>query len=115
MPWLFSYGTLQDPRVQQTLFGRTFAAVSAALPGFRRGRVPVAPGDTLNAHLSFYEDAVYTGRAGDVVAGTVLEVTADELIRADGYESPAGYARVEVALASGDRAWVYVHRPGVTP
>lgn len=114
MPWLFSYGTLQDPRIQRALFGRVFVARPDALTGYTRGRVPVAPGDTDNAHLTHYENAVPTGHADDRIDGTVLEVTADELRRADDYEAPAGYARREVTLASGLSAVVYVHDPSRT-
>lgn len=107
MPWLFSYGTLQESRVQQALFGRTFDGRPDALPGFTRGKVPVVAGDTLNAGLTHYENVEPTGRADDLVHGTVLDVTEGELTQADDYESPAAYARVEVTLASGLRAWVY--------
>lgn len=109
MPWLFSYGTLQEPRIQRALFGRTFTSRPDALPGYTRGRVPVAPGDTENAHLTHYENAVPTGHAGDRIDGTVLDVTDAELRRADDYEAPAGYVRCEVTLASGLAAVVYVH------
>src|SRR5262245_38761960 len=99
MPWLFSYGTLQEARVQQALFGRVFSGRPDALPGYTRGKVPVVPGDTLNAGLTHYENVVATGRPVDRVDGAVLEVTKAELLRADDYESPAAYARVEVTLA----------------
>ena len=49
----------------------------------------------------------FTGRDTDGVAGTVFEVTADELQRADRYEV-AAYRRVSVTLRSGRQAWVYV-------
>lgn len=107
MPLLFSYGTLQEARVQNALFGRTFTSRPDALPGFTRGHVPVVAADALNAGLTHYENAVHTGREGDAVDGTVLEVTDAELEQADDYESPAGYVRVEVTLASGVRAWLY--------
>ena len=41
------------------------------------------------------------------MAGTVFEVSEDELARADTYEVDA-YRRVAVTLASGLAAWVYV-------
>jgi gamma-glutamylcyclotransferase (GGCT)/AIG2-like uncharacterized protein YtfP len=49
----------------------------------------------------------FTGRDDSRVTGTVLEVTEQELARADAYE-PAGYERVSATLASGRQAWVYV-------
>ena len=111
MPLLFSYGTLQEPRVQRALFGRALAGTPDALTGFVRGQVPVAEGDALNADLAHYENAVVTGRPGDRIDGTALQVSDDDLARADDYESPADYVRVAVTLGSGARAWVYVHGP----
>jgi hypothetical protein len=115
MPLLFSYGTLQEPRVQLALFGRTLDGTPDALTGFVRGQVPVVAGDSLNADLTHYENAVVTGRPEDRIDGTALQVTDDELTRADDYESPADYVRVAVTLASGARAWVYVHGPSRPP
>lgn len=115
MPLLFSYGTLQEPRVQRALFGRTLDGTPDALTGFVRGQVPVVAGDSLNAGLTHYENAVGTGRPADQIDGTALQVTDDELAAADGYESPADYVRVAVTLASGARAWVYVHGPSRRP
>ena len=43
----------------------------------------------------------------DVVDGSVLELTSVELRAADAYEVN-DYRRIEVTLASGRRAWVYV-------
>jgi gamma-glutamylcyclotransferase (GGCT)/AIG2-like uncharacterized protein YtfP len=72
---LFSYGTLQDKKVQVAHFGREL-----------RGR-PANPADE--------------------VAGSVFEITAEELAAADQYEVP-DYERVAVELKSGAQAWVYV-------
>jgi hypothetical protein len=51
--------------------------------------------------------AKFTGRASDVVSGTVFAVTRQEVLNADGYEVPA-VKRVAVVLQSGTRAWAYV-------
>jgi hypothetical protein len=111
MPWLFSYGTLQESHVQQALFGRTFTSRPDALPHFVRGRVPVVPDDRLNAGLTHYENAVFSGHASDRIEGTVLDLSDAELQQADIYEAPAAYERVEATLASGLRAWVYLRHP----
>jgi gamma-glutamylcyclotransferase (GGCT)/AIG2-like uncharacterized protein YtfP len=111
MALLFSYGTLQEARVQRALFGRVVEGTPDVLTGFVRGQVPVVDGDTLNADLPHYENAVVTGRPEDRIDGTALQVSDDDLARADDYESPADYVRVAVTLASGARAWVYVHGP----
>jgi hypothetical protein len=51
--------------------------------------------------------ATFTGRASDVVAGTVFAVTLDEIRNADAYEV-AAVRRVAVVLQSGITAWAYV-------
>ncbi len=51
--------------------------------------------------------ARFTGRASDVLFGTVFRVTPDDLQNADKYEVDA-CKRVAVTLRSGVRAWVYV-------
>ena len=50
---------------------------------------------------------VPTGDPTDSIAGSVLDLTDDDLRRADAYEVD-DYRRVEASLASGDNAWVYV-------
>jgi hypothetical protein len=40
-----------------------------------------------------------------------LELTENELARADEYEAEYGYRRVLVQLKSGREGWVYVHDP----
>jgi hypothetical protein len=51
--------------------------------------------------------ARFTGRASDVIPGTVFAVTPEEIQNADRYEVPA-VKRVAVVLESGVGAWVYV-------
>ncbi|RJT86254.1 gamma-glutamylcyclotransferase, partial [Arthrobacter frigidicola] len=46
-------------------------------------------------------------QADDSVAGTVFQISEEELAAADRYEV-ADYKRVAVTLASGLTAWVYV-------
>jgi gamma-glutamylcyclotransferase (GGCT)/AIG2-like uncharacterized protein YtfP len=108
MPWLFSYGTLQDKAVQLAQFGRQLDGGPDALLGFTRGQVAVDDDEGRAAGLTHYENAVPSAQATDRIEGVALEVTDDELLRADDYEAPAGYTRHEVTLASGTRAWVYI-------
>ena len=42
--------------------------------------------------------------------GTVFEVTEAELAMADTFEAQFDYRRVNVTLASGNDAWVYVYQ-----
>ena len=98
MPLLFSYGTLQQEEVQRSTFGRLLRGEKDALPAF-------AP--SLVGH---HANATFTGRADTSVDGTVFELNEDELAAADEYERHADYIRLDVRLASGKRAWVYVDR-----
>jgi gamma-glutamylcyclotransferase (GGCT)/AIG2-like uncharacterized protein YtfP len=47
------------------------------------------------------------GAQSDQIAGTVFEITSEELAAADRYEV-SDYKRIAVTLASGRTAWVYV-------
>ena len=112
MPLLFSYGTLQDPEVQRATFGRTLRGEPDALPGFEASLVKIegtvmatVPGRTHHANV------IRSHRNDSRVEGTVLEVSDGELMAADAFEAPARYGRIEVPLASGKRAWVYVFNP----
>jgi len=112
MAWLFSYGTLRDPAVQQATFGRQLASRDDRLPGYRVAMLEITDPDVLAVSgLSHHPILVETGDAADTVPGTALEVTDDDLVAADGYEVD-DYHRVLVSLASGVQAWVYV---GATP
>lgn len=107
---LFSYGTLQDPRVQRATFGRELAMAPDGLPGYRTELIEIHDADVVRTSgLAHHPALVPTGRDADVVAGSVLVLTADELAAADAYEVD-DYVRVGVTLASGAAAWAYVSR-----
>ena len=78
------------------------------MPGCRRTMVEITDprviaqsGTNLHPIVSLSDDPA------DEVAGMVFEITADELAAADAYEV-SDYKRVQVRLASGLDAWVYV-------
>jgi gamma-glutamyl AIG2-like cyclotransferase len=105
---LFSYGTLQLEAVQMATFGRRLTGTGDALRGFEL--VPLKIEDQTVVAISgkaLHTMARFTGRASDVVSGTVYAVTPDELQHADRYEV-AAVTRVAVVLQSGVRAWAYV-------
>jgi gamma-glutamylcyclotransferase (GGCT)/AIG2-like uncharacterized protein YtfP len=109
MPLLFSYGTLQEERVQLSTFGRLLRGERDELPGFEGSlvriedpQVAAASGRTHHANVTF------NGRSDSRVSGMVFEVTDAELDAADQYEQSAAYTRIAVRLASGKQAWVYV-------
>jgi hypothetical protein len=108
MPLLFSYGTLRDGAVQQSIFGRLLESSSDELVGFEQTLFEVTdPAFVATSGKSHHAMLRRTDRPEHRVRGLALEVTDDELALADAYE-PAGYARAATVLASGRDAWVYV-------
>ena len=110
MPLLFTYGTLRDPAVQVANFGRELAGRPDSVLGFRLDQVEITDPHVLAVSgLTHHPILVATGDPAHSVAGAVLTLTDDDLLRADEYEVD-DYQRVEAPLASGDKAWVYVGR-----
>ena len=107
MPFLFSYGTLQQAAVQLSTFGRIVRGDPDELVGFGQTLIEIAdPVFVAGSGKSHHAIVKFNGRDDSRVSGTVLEVSAEELARSDAYE-PDGYRRVEVTLPSGRQAWVY--------
>ncbi|QRY77171.1 gamma-glutamylcyclotransferase [Pseudomonas sp. PDNC002] len=105
---LFSYGTLQDKAVQLASFGRELQGHADALVGFREDWVEITDPAVLATSGKTHHPIVQpSGVDSDRVAGTVFQITADELLAADAYEV-ADYHRVSVRLQSGLQAWVYI-------
>jgi hypothetical protein len=101
VPHLFSYGTLQQDDVQRATFGRLLQGHADALPGFAQAMVAIDDPQVVATSGKTHHPIVRcSGVASDRVAGTVFEVSDDELARADDYEVDA-YRRVAVTLASG--------------
>ena len=116
MPWLFSYGTLQQRDVQLATFGRSLDGEEDALPGFEPSlvkiedaRIAAGLGRTHHANVTF------NGRRDSLVSGTAYNVTEAELAAADAFERPFGYRRIAVTLESGKEAWVYVDERDAAP
>jgi hypothetical protein len=106
--FLFSYGTLQLEAVQVATFRRQLAGTSDALRGFDLVLLKIEdPTVVAISGKAQHTMARFTGRASDVVSGTVFAVTPDEIQNADKYEV-AAVKRVPVVLQSGIRAWAYV-------
>ena len=105
---LFSYGTLQLEAVQLATFGRQLTGTGDALHGFELVSLKIEDQAVVAiSGTAHHTMATFTGRASDVISGTVFAVTPDELQNADRYEVPA-VKRVAVVLQSGVRAWAYV-------
>jgi len=108
MERLFSYGTLQQPEVQLATFGRLLSGHRDYLPGYRLSMVAIDdPGVVRTSGKSHHPIISHTGLPSEKVAGSVLEISPEELRQADGYEV-AAYRRQAVVLASGVAAWAYV-------
>lgn len=104
---LFSYGTLQQEKVQLETFGRRLVGIKDVLVGYKVGQtiitdeaVIAASGKRIHPILKF------TGSLDDKVEGMVFEVSDKELEQADAYEVK-DYRRVATKLQSGGEAWIY--------
>jgi len=107
---IFSFGTLQQAEVQTALFGRTLSMRPDALGGHTVGRVRITSESAIAASGSdVHPGLIRTGDAVDRVVGSLLEVSAEELERADRYEE-TDFARAKVTTESGHAAWVYYPR-----
>ena len=107
MPFLFSYGTLRQEKVQLTMFGRLLSGHADELVGFEESLFEVEdPEFVRESGKSLHAIVRFNGQPDSRVGGMVFDVTEDELLLADGYE-PAGYQRISATLASGKQAWVY--------
>ncbi len=105
---LFSYGTLQQENVQLASFGRRLTGRPDAMPGHRCDMLEITDPEVIRTSGKRFHPVVSaSGDPADMVAGTLFEITAEELVAADSYEV-AEYRRVLVRLASGADAWVYV-------
>jgi hypothetical protein len=113
--YLFSYGTLQLEAVQMANFGRRLTGTRDILPGFEATFIEINDPATVSlSGKTRHSIAQFTGLPSDTIAGTVFELTPEEVQSADGYEVPP-YVRVAVVLQSGKRAWVYVDAQHAPP
>ncbi|MFL6748979.1 MAG: gamma-glutamylcyclotransferase family protein [Sphingomicrobium sp.] len=105
---LFSYGTLQMPEVQLANYGRRLEGSPDALAGYRMEVLPDRDPDAVRISGTKTHMVVRrTGNPADRVPGLLFLLTADELTATDKYEG-SDYARAQLALESGRRAFVYV-------
>ena len=110
MPLLFSYGTLQQPAIQRSTFGRLLHGEVDELVKFERDSVKIEdPAIAAMTGATHHANVVRNGREESRVPGTVFEVTDSELSAVDAFEATFSYRRVLAPLASGRQAWVYTH------
>jgi len=78
---LFSYGTLQEEAVRISIFGRVLSGSPDSLSGYALRKVKVAdPAVVAISGEAWHPIVKRTGQPSDVVAGTVFEITPDELL-----------------------------------
>lgn len=105
---VFSYGTLRQPLVQESLFGDHVPTEPDALPGWRLDWVSITDPGVIRTSGSDRHPILRRGAPEDRVDGASLVLGYEWQLRAvDDYEV-ADYQRIEVTLASGTTAWVYV-------
>jgi gamma-glutamylcyclotransferase (GGCT)/AIG2-like uncharacterized protein YtfP len=113
MPRLFSYGSLQHEEVQISTFGRKLDGEKDLLIGYEPSLVKIPDPEVAKRLQKLHHDNVTrTGDDWSSVQGTVFDVTDAELAKADTFEAQYSYRRINVPLASGSEAWVYVHDSG---
>lgn len=107
MALIFSYGTLQNLQVQKKLLNRNLNACADTLVGYEKKQVEIKdPIVIAQSGERFHPILVKNKLSSQEIKGSVLEVTAVELLKIDDYESEH-YERVEVVLKSGKKAWLY--------
>ena len=107
MELLFSYGTLQQENVQLANFGRLLVGVADSLPNYKIAQIRITDKRVLQqSGKQFHPILQFTGDPKDEVVGTVFELSAEELRRADDYEVD-DYQRIKATLKSGHSCWIY--------
>lgn len=97
MEQLFVYGTLLESEVQRREIGRVTKSQKTTLKDFKKSTVKIQ-GKT-------YPIAVET--KGDSINGEIIEITPEELVKLDIYETKA-YRRVKATTENGTQVWAYV-------
>jgi hypothetical protein len=106
--WLFSYGTLQDPAVQRANFGRELTGHPDRLVGYSLSLIAIRdPSVVATSGMEHHKIIEPSSKIGDEVAGTVYQLTSEELAAADRYEV-SEYKRAAVTMKSGLKAWAYI-------
>jgi gamma-glutamylcyclotransferase (GGCT)/AIG2-like uncharacterized protein YtfP len=105
--YVFSYGTLQQEQVQLQLFGRTLNGLYDVLHGYRIISIEITDEKFIATGAEKMQRTLIETNASDSIEGMALELTEEELKKADRYE-PSNYFRKSVILESGKKAWIYV-------
>jgi gamma-glutamylcyclotransferase (GGCT)/AIG2-like uncharacterized protein YtfP len=102
MEKLFTYGTLQNEDVQETIFGRTLQGTTETLIGYTLKEILIEE----EFGIEPYPIIMETQNSEDSINGIMYEITTQELHKVDTYEG-LHYKRVEVSLQSDEVVWAY--------
>lgn len=102
MQKLFTYGTLQNDDIQETIFGRQLQGTPEILIGYVIKEIQIEE----EFGIVHYPIIMETNSPEDTINGIVYEITSIDLRQADLYEG-LHYKRVEVHLQSNEMAWAY--------
>lgn len=105
---VFSYGTLLNPEVQRSVFGRVVTGEDDVLAGYKVSYIEV-PDRQISEWSGLHHHPIIraTGDPLDKVFGKVIHLTEQELDSRDDFALWM-YSRTAVTLASGRTAWAYV-------
>jgi len=99
--------------VQLSTFGRRLDGQRDELLRFEQSFVRIEdPQVVATIGKTHHANVKFNGNEDSRVPGMVFEITDAELARVDEYEVAFSYNRVAAMLASGRKAWVYVHAYG---
>lgn len=108
MPYLFSYGTLQQEQVQIETFGRILQGEKDTLNGYQLSMLEITDPEVLRKSGQKYHPVLeFSGNNNDEVKGVLFEVTEAEILQADEYEVD-DYKRIEIVFRSGNKGFIYV-------
>ncbi|MGY6648060.1 gamma-glutamylcyclotransferase family protein [Wenyingzhuangia sp. IMCC45574] len=100
MKKVFTYGTLQNPKVQAELFGRLLKGSVDKLKGFKKESILIGRQTyPILTPVQNFKQAT--------IDGVCYELTEEDLYNCDAYEGME-YKRIQVVLDSGTEAWVYI-------
>jgi gamma-glutamylcyclotransferase (GGCT)/AIG2-like uncharacterized protein YtfP len=111
---IFSYGTLQKEKVQLELFGRTLQGSNDTVSGYALSSIIINDVSVVSKSEQTQHLIAVAGNEDDKINGMVFEITPQELMIADEYETD-DYKRIKVTLDSGKQAWIYVAADSTPP
>jgi gamma-glutamylcyclotransferase (GGCT)/AIG2-like uncharacterized protein YtfP len=107
--YLFSYGTLQLPKVQKETYARLLVGRKDILPQYKLDEIEITNIEVLKKSNKKFHPIAVRGSELDFIEGVIFEITEQELLETDKYEV-SGYIRVLEEFMSGQKAWVYVSK-----